>query len=142
MTGPPSPITERVRHFLDLMDSVGELHRSGTPASTVVEKVMSALLAIPRPIRSALGLRQRISVALDPYYNAIGSDRYPRLAANWDCGPTALLDAVDHLVAATLARDHIAILGALDEIHVLVAADLVSQCEIHVAGCHETDAIV
>lgn len=135
----PTLTTERVRRFIDLMDRIPELYDADTPADIVVEAVMSALLAVPRPIRAALGLRQRINVALDPYYNTVGFPRYPKLAATWDCGPVALLDAVDHLVVATLCRDHIAILGALDEIHVLVSADLASRCKIHEGGCHETD---
>lgn len=139
MSNDQKPTADRLRQFIELLDRVEQLHDAGTPEDIVVERVLTALLAVPRPVRAALGLRQRINVALDPFYNTVGFPRYPKLAANWDCGPTAVLDAVDHLVAASMAKDHIAILGALDELHVLVTAGLAAECTLHEAGCHGTE---
>lgn len=130
----------RVKELIDLLDTLEKRSEAGAGLAEIGREVIGVFLRIPRPIRIQLGLRHLVVHRLSEHYDIQGWRSYPRLAASWDCGPTAVLDAVDRLAAASLAADPFYILDSLDEIHLLIGSGLVGQCAIHSSSHHGNES--
>lgn len=139
MTSMPDGTGRRVKELIDLLNTVDERYKAGVELFGIGRDVIGAFLRIPRPIRIQLGLRHLVINRLGEHYELQGWRPYPRLAPDWDCGPTAVLDAVDRLVAASLAADPFYILDSLDEIHLLIGSGLVGECTLHPREWHATE---
>jgi len=127
----PDGTGRRVKELIDLLQTLDRRSEDGADLHEVGRDVIGAFLAIPRPLRIQLGLRQLVINRLAEYYELQGWRQYPKLAPDWDCGSTAVLDAVDRLAAASLAADPFYVLDSLDEIHLLIGSGLAGQCTVH-----------
>lgn len=136
MTSMPNGTGRRVKELIDLLNTVDERCKAGAELFGIGRDVIGAFLRIPRPIRIQLGLRHLVVNRLAEHYELQGWRPYPKLAPDWDCGPTAVLDAMDRLVAASLEADPFYILDSLDEIHLLIGSGLAGQCTAHHPGRH------
>ena len=133
----PEGTGKRVHDLLTSLDAIEDRYEADVAVEEITRDVIGALLAIPRSVRTDLGLGYLVSQRLDKWYNTEGYRLYPKLAPDWACGPTAVLDAVDRLTAAALAADYFYILDTLDEIYLLVGSGLAAGCSVHSpAGQH------
>ena len=129
----------RVKKLVDLLNTLEPRYDAGADLHDVAREVIEAFIAVSRPVRIQLGLRHLVINGLAEHYELQGWRPYPKLAPSWDCGMTAVLDAIDRLVAAALSADPFYILDCLDEIHLLIGSGLAGQCTLHPPGRHATD---